>query len=194
MENSTVLESAWNFLTGLTGKLMSSKLLSSVCNAPQYHKSTFPCQLQCSQWDHNFSYTGFLSLLTTGLNDALLVLVLTLWRFAAYTFMENSLTCMGKENYSFQYRRWVATGIPSSLSASHHAISASLQETHLLLEMYLLMTIYFSWFAFLPQFSPQVIPAFQWLWHAKVFGFQFKWPSIKHHGVPTVCLGMWKPG
>lgn len=45
-------------------------------------------------------------------------------------------------------------GSHSCLLSSRHAISRPLQETHLLLEMYLLMTIYFSWFAFVPQFSP----------------------------------------
>lgn len=72
----------------------------------------------------------------------------------------------------------------------HSANSPTLQETHLLFEIYLLISICFSWFAIVPQFSPWVIPAFQWLRRSKVFGFQFKWPSKKHHGLPAVSLGM----
>lgn len=109
-------------------------------------------------------------------------------------YVYGKLLVLGKASYSFHCRSSVTTGSHSSLSSSHHAIYRLLQETHLLLEIYLLITICFSLFPIVPQFSPWVIPAFQWLGHSEVFGFQFKWPCIKHNSVPTVCLGMWRHG
>lgn len=76
----------------------------------------------------------------------------------------------------------------SSMSSSRHVISPPVQGTHLLLRIYLLITIYFSWFAFVPQFTPVSHPSISVT--PKLCGFQLKWPRIKHHDESTACLGM----
>lgn len=90
------------------------------------------------------------------------------------------LICLwrAETNYSFQKSSLVTTVSQPSLSSSHHAFSPP-KETHLLLDIHLLITICFSWFAFVPQFR-----LFQ---HCKSFDYKFKWSSsINHKGVASV--------
>lgn len=159
MKNSTVLKSTSAFLVNWSHRqVMGTKLLSSVCKAPQHHKSTchhegtIPCQLQHSQWDHNLSY----SLLTISepFNNH------TKWCPVGPTaLMLSCLHAFRKPMFSMllekSYKEYFSDSQPFKLSPSHHAISPPLQETHLLLEVYLLITTCFSQFAFVPQYSPR---------------------------------------
>lgn len=83
-------------------RVMSSKLLSSVCDAPRHHKSTsrhksLSTAVQSARPQHELCWPSH-SLLTAGLNDALSVL--RRWCFAAGMFMEE-LTCACETNYPF---------------------------------------------------------------------------------------------
>ena len=85
-------------------------------------------------------------------------------------------------------------GSHSSPSSPQHAIFPPLQETHLLLEMYLLMAIYFSWFAFVPQFSPPSRSSISLTRALQSVCLPNSNVLVqKHHGVPAACLGTWKP-
>lgn len=192
MKISTVLESTSNFLVNWSHRqVMSSNLLSSVCNAPQHHKSTcchestIPCQLQCSQWDHNLS-CSVLAISEPFINRTKwcpvgpTVLMLSCLRaFGKLTFsmlLENShkKICL-KEKSGRQISPFSDNRQQFNLSPSLHAISPPLQETHLLLEIYLLITICFSRFACVPQYIPP--STFQ---HFNCLTCNCKCPSMKH--------------
>lgn len=133
-KNSTVVQSARNDLQNWShSQVMSSKLLLSVCRAPQDHKSTVWAIMQhLNYWD----------------NDGLFVL--TCWHFTACMFMGNWHVSGQRIVPLTAAAEWCGQ---SPYLSSCHAISPPVLETHLLLETDLLITIFFflPWFAFVLQ-------------------------------------------
>lgn len=162
-KSSTFLVSTWNdeLQTTLICQQCSTASWEHLLSLEHYFLST------AVQWlrPRLELHLPFQSPFVTWLNDALLVVQYS--PLLAYMLMENWHILARQTLIIIQCRIPVTTASHSSLSPSHHASSPPLQESHLLLEIYLLITICFSWFAFVPQFS-----------------------SLSHSSFSSVCLSI----